>query len=124
MSQISFKIPDSEIIFLRWFADKSSQPVSSIYRNATLDSFREWKISLLLSEYQKGSLGFKSMCKLGNLTFNQGVLLLEQNNIEPPISKLIDEYSSAVRDKLVKEGIFKKKTIGERKSRKFQPINE
>ncbi|MHA1449052.1 MAG: hypothetical protein ACTSP4_06490 [Candidatus Hodarchaeales archaeon] len=61
------------------------------------------------------------MCKLGNLTFNQGVLLLEQNNIEPPISKLIDEYSSSIRNKLVEEGIFKKKADRKRKTSEFKP---
>lgn len=127
MAQISFKIPDAELDFLQWLSKKTSNPVSSIYRNATLDAFREWKLFILLKEYQDGSLGFKELCKLGNITLNQGALLLEQRNIEPPISELVDVYSSKIRDHLTVENIFKEGKNFKRTSKVFQapnPMNE
>ena len=124
MGQISFKIPDKELVFLQWLSKKTSNPVSSIYRNATFDAFQEWKMAILLKEFQKGSLGFKELCKLGNITFNEGVLLFQQRDIEPPISELVDEYTSKIRDQLVMEDLFKEGQSFKRSSNEFQAQNE
>lgn len=94
MTQINFKIPEKEKAFLEWYSDKNAEPISSIYRNATLESFREWKISVLINEYQKGSIRFKQLCDLASLTFEEATLLLQKMNIEPPISAIIDEYTT------------------------------
>ncbi len=100
MPQINLKIPDNEKEFLEWYSEKSAEPISSIYRNATLESFRQWKISILISEYQKGSIRFKQLCDLGNISFEEGTLLLQKMDIEPPISAIIDEYTSKTRKKI------------------------
>jgi predicted HTH domain antitoxin len=98
MSQINFKIPEKEKDFLNWWSELQSVPVSSIYRNATLEAFRQWKISVLITEYQKGSIGFKQFCKLASLSFEEATLIFQKEDIEPPISSIIDEYTSSVRE--------------------------
>jgi len=108
MTQINFKIPEKEKDFLEWYSEKNAEPISSIYRNATLESFRQWKISILLGEYQKGSIRFKQLCALGNISFEEGTLLLQKMDIEPPISAIIDEYTTETRKKIDLSN-FKKK---------------
>lgn len=108
MTEINFQIAEKEKAFLKWYSEKNAEPISSIYRNATLESFRQWKISILLGEYQKGSIRFKQLCDLANITFQEGTLLLEKLDIEPPISVLIDEYTTETR-KQIDLSKFKKK---------------
>lgn len=100
MKQLSFKIPDSDLEFLKWWSNKTAEPMSSIYRNITLELFREWKITALLKEYSSGSIGFKQFCRLGNLSFQQATLLFEKHDIEPPISGLMDDYTAKTASKL------------------------
>ena len=56
MTQINFKIPEKEKAFLDWYSEKNAEPISSIYRNATLESFRQWKISILSRENEDGDV--------------------------------------------------------------------
>lgn len=100
MTQINFKIPEKEKAFLEWYSEKNAEPISSIYRNATLESFRQWKISILSAEYQKGSIRFKQFCDLANISFEEGTLILQKLDIEPPISSVIDDYTSETRKKM------------------------
>ena len=100
MPQINFKIPEKEKDFLEWYSEKNAEPISSIYRNATLESFRQWKISILISEYQKGSIRFKQLCNLASFSFEEATLLLQKMDIEPPISAIIDEYTTETRMKI------------------------
>ena len=116
MKQISFKLPDPELEFLKWWSEKNAEPVSSIYRNVTLESFRIWKIEKLMPEYQKGSIGFKRFCYLSNLTFQQATLLFQENNIEPPISDVIDNYTNNSRESLTENDIYKEGKAPKRKT--------
>lgn len=90
----------------------------------TPEAFREWKISILLKEYQTGSIGFKELCNLGGITFNEGALLLEQKNIEPPISELADDYSAKIRDRMTRKDISKEGKDFKRVAKEFQPQNK
>lgn len=124
MKQISFKLPDPELEFLKWWSEKNAEPISSVYRNATLESFRSWKIEKLLMEYQKGSIGFKRLCRLGNLTFQETTLLLQEHNIDPPISEIIDDYTSKVRDTLTAKDLFKDGKVPERKTPEITDLDD
>lgn len=103
MGQISFKIPDEEMEFLRWFSTKTANSISTLYRDATIDSYRNWKLDLLCSLYEKGSIGFKQFCRLGNLTFQEGMLLIESRDIEPPISETINDYTDRVTRQILEK---------------------
>ncbi len=116
MGQISFRIPEEEMVFLKWLSEKTAQPVSSIFRNAILEYFQEWKNNYLLREYQKGNIGFKQMCNLGGISFHRGLILLEENNVEPPITEIIDNWTSQVREKMTAKDIFKEGTRVKRES--------
>ena len=43
MDQISIKLPKSEMDFLDWYTKKHGIAKASLYRDVTLDSFRQWK---------------------------------------------------------------------------------
>ena len=121
MGQISFKISDKEMEFLRWFSRKTAQPLSSIYRNVTLDAFHQWKISTLIEEYRNGAIGFKQMCNLGNLSFSQGLILLQNNDVEPPIPEIVDDYTSHIREKMTPRDVFKNGKVPKRESKEVEP---
>lgn len=107
MAILTFKIPENEKKFLDWWSQKSGEASSSIYRNVTIEIFKKWKIDMLIIEYSKGSIGFKKFSNLAGMSFNETSLLLQKENIEAPISDLIDEYTSHVRDKFMSSDIFK-----------------
>ncbi len=103
MGQISFKISEKDLKFLRWYAEKHSTPLSSLYREITLDFYHNWRINTLIELYKNGEIGFKDLCNNGNLTFTEGMLLLQERKIEPPISIGMDKHTSNIRDDLIKE---------------------
>ena len=96
MKQISFKLSDEDIDFLEWYSKKTGTPKGSFYRQLTINEFKREKLNLLLNEYKIGAIGFKKMCNLGNITFSEGMLLLEKDNIEPPIPAIVDDYTTKV----------------------------
>src|SRR3990172_6867165 len=93
--------------------------MDSIYRDSTLEYFRNWKHQYLLREYQKGNIGIKHLCKLGNLTLHQAAQLLEKNDIEPPISEFMEEYTERVAKELTVETLFKDGKVPKRESREI-----
>ncbi len=127
MKQIAFKLPDEEIEFLDWYSKKTGTPKGSFYRQLTLNEFKKEKLKLLLNEYSSGSIGFKKMCNLGNISFSEGMLLLEKEQIEPPIPSIIDEYTEKVTTDNI-EGqdysIFKNGKKPIRKSKKIEFSDE
>ena len=82
--------------------------MSSLYKSATLDAFREWKLDLLLKEYQSGAIRFKQFCDLAAVSLYEGLLILERSEVEPPITEMIDEYSTQVANQLTDSDVFKK----------------
>lgn len=38
----------------------------------------------------------KQLCDIGSITFSEGMLLMEQYNIELPISSIIDDYTESL----------------------------
>lgn len=116
MGQISFKIPNEEIEFLKLVAIRNGSAVSSIYRDRTLDHFKQWKLDYLLAEFEKGSIGFKLFCKLGNLTPLEGLITIETSNIDPQMPALIDEHTSKIRKELTPENLFKKGVVPKRRT--------
>lgn len=104
MKQLAFKLSDNEIKFLDWYSKKTGTPMGSLYRQITLDIFNQWKIDHLLHEYELGAISFKQLCDIGSITFSEGMLLVEENNIEAPISSITDAYTEL----LTKSNIEKK----------------
>ncbi|MCK4849174.1 MAG: hypothetical protein KAT16_09125 [Candidatus Heimdallarchaeota archaeon] len=97
---MSFKFPDAEIKFLKWYSKKTAEPLGSIYRKVTLDHFINWKKMVLINTYTSGSIGIKQLANLGGMTFNECLLLLKQNNIDPPYNELLDIHSAKVVEEL------------------------
>ena len=121
MGQLSFKIPDSEMEFLHWFSERTSQPIGALYRNATFDLYLEWKLEIILKEYQRGIIGFKQLCRLSSKSFQAMSMILQERDIEPAISEIMDEYTSAVRDSLTAKDVFKDGKVPKRISQPITP---
>ena len=96
MSQLSFKFPEKELSFLKWYSEKTSEPLGTIYRKVTLEHFIHWKKTVLIEAYLNGSIGIKQFANLGGMTFNECFLLLKHYNIDPPYNELLDIHSAQV----------------------------
>ena len=119
MGQISIKLPKEEIDFLDWYTKKHATPKATLYREVTLESFRKWKHNLLLNDYMKGEISFKNFCILGNLSFFEGMVLVEESDLEPIIPDIIDEYTNKLTDLNIKNkdlSIFKDRKAMKRTS--------
>ena len=103
MSQLSFKFPEKEMKFLKWYSKKTAEPLGTIYRKVTLDQFINWKQSVLLDAYTNGTIGIKQFTNIGGMTFNECLLLSKQNNVDPPYNELLDIHSAQVIETLYQE---------------------
>ena len=111
MEQLGIKLPKAEMDFLEWFSKEYATPKATIYRDKTLEAFKKWKRGFLLDLYIKGSISFKKFCALGNISFLEGMNIIEKSNTEPIIPASVDEYTSKVTENNIQEkdlSIFKK----------------
>jgi len=108
MSQLSFKFPEKELSFLKWYSKKTSEPLGTIYRKVTLEHFIHWKKTVLIEAYLSGTIRIKQLANLAGMTFHECLLLLKQNNIDPPYSELLDIHSAQVMEEQIAQQ--KKKT--------------
>ncbi|MHA1974761.1 MAG: hypothetical protein ACTSW1_17320 [Candidatus Hodarchaeales archaeon] len=93
------------MIFLKWYSKQTAEPLGTIYRKVTIEHFTKWKKEVLIEVYKQGKIGIKQMANLGGMTFNECMLLLEQEKIEPPYNKILDMHS----ENIVKEEYEKKR---------------
>ena len=103
MAQISFKVPEEELKFLKWYSKKSANSISTIYREVTIETYKAWKLDILCELYAKGAIGFKYLCNIGNISFQEGLLLIQEKEIEPPISNAIDDYTNEVTKRMIED---------------------
>ena len=119
MTQISLKLPPEDLEFLEWYTKKTSTPKASLYRDITLETFREWKQNFLLKEYINGDVTIKEFCKLANISMFKAMSLIENTTLEPNIPDIIDEYSTKMTEYNIKTqdaSIFKNKISIKRES--------
>lgn len=112
MGQLSIKLPDEEIEFLNWYTKKHASPKASIYRDVTLDYFRQWKENILLNDYMKGEISIKEFCSLANISFFKAMTIIEESELEPVIPNIITEYTTNLAEKHLNNkdlSIFKNK---------------
>ena len=100
MGQISIRIPEEDVELLRIISNQTNTPIASLYRQATNEALREWKLDKLIELYEQGSLGLKKAWKLSNLTWNAFLLELEKRETDPPITELIDSFTDQVRENI------------------------
>ncbi|OLS22121.1 MAG: hypothetical protein HeimC3_32630 [Candidatus Heimdallarchaeota archaeon LC_3] len=122
MGQITFRITDQDLEFLEYVSEKTGQSKSIIYRNNTIEEFRNWKKQYLLGEYASGVIGLKKMCIIAHMTLTEGMLLIEQNRIEPPIPKKVDDYTSEISKTITPKELFKNGKVPRRESQKLDKI--
>lgn len=98
MGQISIRIPEEDVELLRIISSQTNTPIASLYRQATNEALRKWKLDKLIELHGQGSLGLKKAWKLSNLTWNAFLLELEKRETDPPITDLIDSFTDQVRE--------------------------
>jgi hypothetical protein len=96
MSQLSFKFPPKELEFLKWYSERTAEPLGTIYRKVTLEHFIQWKKKVLLDAFLDGTIGIKQLANLGGMSFNECLLFLKQHNVDPPYNELLDQHSTQV----------------------------
>jgi hypothetical protein len=110
MDQISIKLPKSEMDFLDWYTKKHAIPKASLYRDITLETFRQWKRNQLLTSFMKGEISIKIFCHLADFSFFEAMVFIEESGIEPDIPSIITEYTNNLTDENIKKhdlSIFK-----------------
>lgn len=98
MGQISIRIPEEDVELLRIISRQTNTPIASLYRQATTEALRKWKLDKLIELYEQGSLGLKKAWKLSNITWNAFLLELEKRETDPPITDFIDRFTDQVRE--------------------------
>ena len=100
MNQISLRMAEEDIKILQLVSEEMNTPIASLYRQATLKAFNEWKLTHLFRLYSNGRLGLKKVWKLSRMSWTEFLLELERRQIEPPISELVDEYTDKIRKQI------------------------
>jgi len=112
VTQISLKLPREDLEFLEWYTKKHATPKATLYRDITIEYFREWKQNYLLNYYMKGDVSIKTFCKLANISMLKAMSLIEESDLEPFFPKLLDEHSEKMTEFNIKHqdpSIFKNK---------------
>ena len=110
MDQISIKLPKSEMDFLDWYTKKHPIAKASLYRDITLDTFRQWKRDQLLTSFLKGEINIKTFCHLADFSIFEAMVFIENSGLEPDIPSIINDYTNNLTDENIKKddlSIFK-----------------
>ena len=110
MDQISIKLPKSEMDFLDWYTKKHAIAKASLYRDITLDTFRQWKRDQLLTSFLKGEISIKTFCYLADFSIFEAMVFIENGGLESDIPSIINEYTNKLTDENIKNddlSIFK-----------------
>lgn len=94
MNQLGIKLPKEDLEFLEWYSNQFATPKATLYRDKTLQAFREWKIHFLLNQYFEGKLGFKRFCNLASITLIEGMQLVQEANGSPVTPEILDNYTN------------------------------
>lgn len=100
MNQISMRMSEEDIELLQVISHERNTPIASLYRQATYETFNEWKLNQLFRLYSKGHIGLKKTWKLSRMAWAEFLLEIERRQIEPPISELVDEYTDKIRQQI------------------------
>jgi hypothetical protein len=112
MDQISIKLPKSEMDFLDWYTKKHTIAKATLYRDITLDTFRQWKRNQLLNSFMKGEISIKTFCHLSDFSFFEAMVFIEESGIEPDFPSIITDYTNNLTNENIKKrdvSIFKNK---------------
>ncbi|OLS21363.1 MAG: hypothetical protein HeimC3_36080 [Candidatus Heimdallarchaeota archaeon LC_3] len=120
MKQLGIKLPKEELDFLEWYSNRFAIPKATLYRDKTLQAFREWKTSFLLDEFFASRIGFKKFCNLATISFIEGMQFIQEDHREPLTPEILDDYTLELTEKNIAErntSIFKNKESLIRSSR-------
>ena len=103
MDQISIKLSSSEMEFLEWYSKKHAIAKASLYRDVTLDTFRQWKRNQLLTSFLKGEITIKMFCRLADFSIFEAMVFIENSGLEPDIPSIINEYTNTLTEENIKK---------------------
>ncbi|OLS22110.1 MAG: hypothetical protein HeimC3_32520 [Candidatus Heimdallarchaeota archaeon LC_3] len=59
------------------------------------------------------------MCIIAEMTLTEGMLFIKENEIEPPIAKKVDDYTSKISKTIPPKELFKNGKVSKRESQKL-----
>ena len=101
MSQISLRLKPELYKIIRLYSKKKGITLASAFKDITADAIAEWKVDFLLSEYQTGNIRMKDAWLLSELPLNAFFKCLEDSNIEPPHTELMELKSEETKNKII-----------------------
>ena len=93
MNQIGIKLPKDDLKFLEWYSSQFATPKATLYRDKTLQAFREWKVKFLVNQHLEGKMGFKQFCNLANISLIEGMQLIQDADQTPLTPEILDDYT-------------------------------
>jgi hypothetical protein len=109
MTQINIRIEPEEDEILTYLAEQRKVSKTVVARDFLLNALGQNILSILLDDYKNGKIGINKLIRLSRLPPQKVFQHIIEANIEPPITETVDEYTSSVADKIIKELRGKKK---------------
>ena len=110
MSQLSIRITKEEYKLVSIWANQKGLSLAAAYKKITSQAFGQWKEDFLVSQYASGKIRLKEVWKQSGLRLMAFMKLLDEKDINPPHTELMEIKSSEKRQ-LLKIGIIFKEGI-------------
>ena len=107
MAQINLRIRVEEYELLELVAKREGTPITSLFKTVISAGFREWKVKQVFDLYSRGEIGFKKTLYLSGFTPFEFMDYVENNEIEPPHSELMEKRCEEIAASLKTEDLFK-----------------
>jgi hypothetical protein len=90
MSLLQIRLQPEEYELLKQYASMKNISLVSAYREITSPSFESWKLNYLLNEFQTGNISLKTLWLKMKLPLIALFKVLEDNNISPPKTDILE----------------------------------
>jgi len=99
-NQLNLKLNQENYNILEIIARDQNLKITSLATSIFIGALNQFRIQRALELYQNGEIGLKEAWNLSGLSFIDFLEELKLNEIEPPISKEIDEYTEKIAQEL------------------------
>ena len=120
MSQVSIRLlPDDYALVKRW-AQQQGLSLAAAFKTITKEAFDEWKLEYLVTEYKHGRMGLKKAWKRSTLSLMAFLKLLDENDVDPPHTEIMELKSTEKRQLLTPQLLFKDKKTPQRQTNELE----
>ena len=107
MSQISFRIPPEDFELVKRWAEQKGTSIAKAFRQITGEAFDKWKLEYLVSQYCDGYIRLKEAWIKSNLPLMAFLKVLDDYDIDPPHTELMELKSEEKARILTHRTLFK-----------------